>query len=528
MVSLKPSCEPKKDMKKIAIIGAGISGLVACKHMIEKGFNPVIFESRNNIGGVWSSTIDSTKLQTPKDYFQFSDFPWPEHVSQKFPDHNQVMDYLTSYVLHFNIFPRIKFSSKVIGIDYVSSSDDENMFSWDLWGGSGEAFSSTGKWNVVVHNVLQPVNSPKVYQVDFVILCIGKYSDVPNIPDFPISKGANRFTGDVIHSMDYAQMDKLRAMKFVENKRVTVVGFQKSALDIAAEIAKNNGVTNPCTLLFRRVHWSSSENLVRFTFRNLNRFSELMVHKPGEGLILWFLAVLLSPLRWIFSKLVELYLKCAYPLRKYGMVPEHSFIKQIHSCMLMVLPRQFYKRVREGSLILKKSRVLGFYEKGLILDLDSESAHLETDVVIFATGYKSDEKISNMFTSVEFKNFILGSTAPFYRECIHPRIPQLAIMGYSEGPSALFTVEMQSKWIAHFLAGKVAKLPPIKEMEENVKEWEKNARLNGVYKRACVGAMLQIHCNDQLCIDMGINPRRKKSIFSHLFSSCCPSDYATI
>ncbi|KAL3655178.1 hypothetical protein CASFOL_000964 [Castilleja foliolosa] len=55
-------------------------------------------------------------------------------------------------------------------------------------------------------------------------------------------------------------------------------------------------VRNPCTLLFRRVHWSGSENLVKFTFRNLNRFSELMIHKPGEGPFLWLLAVLFSPL----------------------------------------------------------------------------------------------------------------------------------------------------------------------------------------------------------------------------------------
>ncbi|KAK6160804.1 hypothetical protein DH2020_004185 [Rehmannia glutinosa] len=542
--SYSSSREPNKVEKKIAIIGAGISGLLACKHTMEKGFNPVVFEARNGIGGVWSSTIDSTKLQTPKDHFQFSDFPWPESVSQTFPDHNQVMEYVTSYALRFDIFSRIKFNSKVIGLDYniySSSDDDDNMCSnWDMWGGNGEAFSSNGKWNVVVQNVLQPMQAPKVYQVDFVTLCIGKFSDLPNIPDFPISKGANKFNGEIIHSMDYAAMDKIQAAKFIKNKRVSVVGFQKSALDIAAEIAKNNGVTNPCTLVFRRVQWSGSENLVRFTFTNLNRFSELMVHKPGEGLFLWFLAVLLSPL------VIALHLKHIYlialdilqmrrivpqmdlSVEKYEMVPQHSFLKQICSCMFMVLPQQFYDRVKEGSLVLQKSRVLGFYENGLILD-NVVAAHLETDIVILATGYKSDAKIANIFTSIDFKKCILGSSAPFYRECIHPRIPQLAIMGYSESPATLFTFELRSKWIAHFLAGKF-RLPPIREMEENVEKWEKNARRYSRenYKRACVGVMLQIHCNDQLCKDMGCNPRRKKWLFSEFFSPYHPSDYANI
>lgn len=95
------------------------------------------------------------------------------------------------------------------------------------------------------------------------------------------------------------------------------------------------------------------------------------------------------------------------------MVPEHSFLKQIFSCMFMILPRDFYDRVREGSLVLRKSEAVGFYEKGLIVD--SGMSRLETDVIIFATGYKSDENIATIFSSVEFRKCITESSAPFYR-----------------------------------------------------------------------------------------------------------------
>ncbi|KAI3882372.1 hypothetical protein MKX03_028072 [Papaver bracteatum] len=309
------------------------------------------------------------------------------------------MEYLESYANHFNLHPYIKFNTKVINIDFVIQ-EGQDMLSWShCWGGADQAFSS-------------PTKDDLVYEVEFVILCVGRFSGVPNIPDFPPNRGPDAFIrGKVVHSMDYSAMNDCDAAEFVKGKRVAVVGSLKSALDIANECAIANEITG---------HWYLPDNHpwgVSLGSLYLNRCAELMVHKPGEGLILGLLATLLSPLRWAASKFVESYIKSKFPLKKHNMVPEHSLSQELSSCLVARVPERFYERVEEGSIILRKSNGFSFSKDGLIFD-DDAGALLETDAVILATGYKGDENLKNIFKSPIFQRCIMGSsnsTVPLYR-----------------------------------------------------------------------------------------------------------------
>uniref|UniRef100_A0A803MLF0 Flavin-containing monooxygenase n=1 Tax=Chenopodium quinoa TaxID=63459 RepID=A0A803MLF0_CHEQI len=226
--------------RRICIVGAGISGLLACKYALAKGYQPLVFESRSTIGGVWTQTLKTTKLQTSKPSYQFSDFPWPSSVETLFPDHNQVFDYIQSYANHFNLLKHIRFNTKVLSIKYDGPSH-EHVQSCALWGGNGDPFGDKGKWIITTRDLL--TQSIEVIVVDFVILCLGRFSDVPNMPEFPSGKGPEVFEGKVMHSMDYSSLNDETATNTVKGKRVIVVGLQKSALDITMECSIANGKT---------------------------------------------------------------------------------------------------------------------------------------------------------------------------------------------------------------------------------------------------------------------------------------------
>ena len=60
--------------KTVAIIGAGASGLVAAKTLLEDGFDVTIFERQTKVGGLWSPVLAYANLhnQVIAGFMEFS------------------------------------------------------------------------------------------------------------------------------------------------------------------------------------------------------------------------------------------------------------------------------------------------------------------------------------------------------------------------------------------------------------------------------------------------------------------------
>ena len=105
-------------------------------------------------------------------------------------------------------------------------------------------------------------------------------------------------------------------------------------------------------------------------------------------------------------------------MKKYGVVPKISFLQDITSCQIAMLPDNFYEKVEQGSIILKRSQNFSFFKEGIVINEGETDHQIEADLVILATGYRGDIKLQNMFKSPIFQSSIVGSpgpTAPLYR-----------------------------------------------------------------------------------------------------------------
>ncbi|XWS72357.1 hypothetical protein CRYUN_Cryun02cG0033200 [Craigia yunnanensis] len=509
---------------RVGIIGAGISGIAAAKQLSHH--NPIVFEATDSIGGVWKHcSFASTKLQTPRCDFEFSDYPWPERDNSSFPSYLEILDYLHGYAKHFDVLKYIKFNSRVVEIRYIGDRETTNL---DLAPGPGE-FGSLLRghpvWEVAVET--HPSETVERYAFELLVVCIGKYGDIPRMPVFPPNKGQEVFGGKVMHTIEYSKLDKEATRELLKGKKVAVVGYKKSAIDLATECAEaNQGADGqPCTMVIRTLHWTVPAywiwGLPFFLFYS-TRSSQFLHERPNQGLLRNLLCPLLSPVRKAVSKFIESYLVWKLSLVKYGLKPDHPFEEDYASCQMAILPENFFSEADKGRILFKRASKWWFWNGGLEFE---DNTKLEADVVLLASGYDGKKKIQDLLPE-PFSSLIVDSSGimPLYRGTIHPLIPNMAFVGYIESVSNLHTAEIRCKWLSR-LTDDLFKLPSIEKMlEQTTKEMEIMKKTTRFYKRHCISTF-SINHSDEICEEMGWKSWRKNNWFLEAFAPYGSQDY---
>ncbi|XP_057767713.1 probable flavin-containing monooxygenase 1 [Salvia miltiorrhiza] len=503
---------------KIGIIGGGISGLAAARQLAK--YEPVVFEATGSIGGVWRHcSYRSTKLQTPRCDYEFSDFPWTQRDNVNFPSYQEILDYLHSYATHFEVLKFIKFNSKVVELRFVGGNREKS-------GDYGVLLPGHPVWEVGVRT--DQSENIQWYGFEFLVICTGKYGDVPVIPNFPVNKGPEVFKGKVMHTLDYCKLDEAESTQLMKGKKVVVFGYKKSAIDLAVECAEaNQGADGQaCTMVVRSLHWTvphySVWGLPFYMFYS-TRASQFLHERPNQGFLRTLLCHMLSPIRRAVSKTVESYLTWKLPLEKYGLKPEHPFEEDYASCQMAILPHNFFSEADKGNIVIKRSASKWwFWEGGVQFE---DGTKLDADVVLLATGFDGKRKLKAIvpdpFRSLlEFPSGMM----PLYRGTINPLIPNMAFVGYIESVSNLHTAEIRCKWLSQ-LVDEQFKLPSAEKMlQQTTKEMEIMKRTTRFYKRSCISTF-SINHSDEICEEMGWSSYRKKNWIAEIFSPYSSQDY---
>jgi cation diffusion facilitator CzcD-associated flavoprotein CzcO len=396
------------DLPRVCVIGAGLSGLTACKALSDRAIPYTCFESGDDVGGNWyfgntngrSAAYKSLHINTSKRSASFKDLPMPDRYPD-YPHHTQIKEYLQEYSHTFGLRQNIRFNATVQHCSRLEGGGWEV----ELEGGDVERF-------------------------DALLVANGHHWD-PSFPD-PAFPGV--FDGDVLHAHQYVDPTDPLDMR---DKRVLVVGMGNSGADIVSELSRR-GLAKSVILSSRGGGWV----LPKYLFG-----------KPTDQLaatIPWLSLRLQRRIAQIVPKIAS------GRMEDYGLPkPDHKFLESQPTASSELLVR-----LGSGDASAKPNVAELMGDHVRFVDGTVEPI----DTIVYATGYK----VSFPFFSEDFIS-APRNVLPLYKRMFKPGIDDLAFIGLAQAIPTLFPfAEAQSKFAATWLAGEWA-LPTVQAMEREMR-----------------------------------------------------------
>ena len=187
----------------VAVIGAGMSGILAAHRLRQAGIPYTVLEKNADVGGTWlENTYPGCRVDTPNHAYSYSFVPqdWPQFFSSQ----PVLLDYFARCATEFGVRDRIRFGTKVESLRFDDASQ-----SWTIHArnGSGEP--------------LPPLHA------NAVISAVGQL----NRPRLPAIPGRETFRGTAFHTARWDHAARLAG------KRVAVIGTGASAFQAVPSLA---------------------------------------------------------------------------------------------------------------------------------------------------------------------------------------------------------------------------------------------------------------------------------------------------
>jgi cation diffusion facilitator CzcD-associated flavoprotein CzcO/3-oxoacyl-(acyl-carrier-protein) synthase len=383
--------KPRSSERRVVVVGAGPAGLATARCLQDEGFDPVILEGSDRIGGIWayrdnyaSGPYKSTLTQLSKYTFFFSDFP-PEESDPLFCDVGSVNRYLNRYIDHFGLRSRIKLRCNVQQVSPEGSA-----------------------WKVAYYNAQEGIGTLTAMGV---ACCSGSFWQ-PTLPEFARK---TPFSGLAITASAY------HSNEIFGNKRVLVIGAGVSGADIASDAAE---VAAKCSWSVRGLGWF------------LPRMLGFVPNDCSVSFVKRFVNLQISRTEFI-DNLRRALPEYMHRYERTGLIPKDAVNNAIF------ISDRIIDHVYEGRVTVRPE-ITGF---------DDRRAHFsdghsdEFDVVVFCTGYEKPGY--EWLRPIRLKDF---NQNLFYREnptlfiCNHPP----GIPAFGSAPPYL---ELLGRWYAGVLSG---------------------------------------------------------------------------
>ncbi len=212
-----------------AIIGAGMSGILAGIKLAEAGYGFTIFEKADKVGGTWrENTYPGIACDVPSHIYSYS-FALNPDWSQFCSPGQEIQQYFEDVADSYGLHPHIRFG------DAVEST---------VWEG--------GRWTLTTEAGFQQ-------QFDWVIAATG----VLHHPKFPDIAGLDNFNGPSFHSAQWDHGVEL------DGKAIAVIGTGSTGVQITGALANR---VKKLSLFQRTAQWVVPSEATPYTDEQREQF----------------------------------------------------------------------------------------------------------------------------------------------------------------------------------------------------------------------------------------------------------------
>lgn len=354
--------------KEVIIIGSGISGMamaIQLKRIL--GHNDFeIYDKGSGIGGTWrNNKYPGCACDIPAHLYSFSFCTKPDW-SSKYPARDELYEYFRGVARKFDLYRHCHFNSLCISAE------------WD---------EVRELWVVEFENDITKERFKRECSV--LVTAVGTL-DNPSVPEI---KGRESFKGESFHS---ARWDYSCSLK---GKNVMVLGNGASGTQFMSAVADEVGEKGSLTQIVRGAHWWMKRGNPEY-----GRFFKFaMKYLPGATVIYrTYLALQLEQMFKSFwmnedgKKRRDAYAKATYEFIKEEAPREYWDILRPDyepGCKRRVNTFSYLKMLHRPNVDLKKDEVVEMKENSVVLKNGKE---LPADVIIYATGFKTQEWLSPM------------------------------------------------------------------------------------------------------------------------------------